>query len=594
MKMKRTTRQGRDELATRNRTDNTGGTRSGVIREACWVPRCDSITRGACCRPACMQGTPPSPITSAQPLINSASSSIEEQRVWHQPNRNLLVRKLDLPQTWNLMVKNYLRATGFYHVSKIGGNTWISPVISCSGRKVEARDSHLRIADSSGGFVQSQSYAIFGREPKVSNSSKSYIKLAWVRRVRDAEPLDNEDSVRRYVRCHIFCLLGSTLFADKSTAYAHAKYLPLLRDFDRIHTYSWGWSHSARTTAWSSNTVVTFRHHIDYMQEFEWRPYAGLIIPNELHGHLDVCDTVAPLLSFECIEWHPVDRVMRQFGYTQPPPQRAREIPLDLHCMALRGVQLHDWTVLHGAWIGEWGNRRNTRLRYLHPLPTWDFSPTTEYRDWYLRSYRHLLRLSEYVPQDPQPPVPQPPAPQDHRSTVMVAITVTRVSPAIRDVTVSTASTLRTATTLRAATTLRLTTTLISLYLRFHPVMIGLSSLLVVMEISSHKIGPTLVWVGHGSDPSSATASCDSGFHRRAYTVVDDYNPGASAPTEAGGSFTPAEAGGSVAPAEGGGLAASGHPYDLRTERNPPDRYTPSRFGQGMMGKGLNWMAGKK
>ncbi|KAL4394237.1 hypothetical protein AHAS_Ahas02G0131900 [Arachis hypogaea] len=27
---------------------------------------------------------------------------------------------------------------------------------------------------------------------------------------------------------------------DKSTAYAHAKYLPLLRDFERIHTYSWG------------------------------------------------------------------------------------------------------------------------------------------------------------------------------------------------------------------------------------------------------------------------------------------------------------------------------------------------------------------
>ncbi|QHO13212.1 uncharacterized protein DS421_15g513550 [Arachis hypogaea] len=50
---------------------------------------------------------------------------------------------------------------------------------------------------------------------------------------------------------------------------------------------------------------------------------------------------------------------------------------------------------------------------------------------------------------------------------------------------------------------------------------------------------------GHASDPSSATVSCDSGFHRRAYTVVDDYNTGASAPTEAGGSSTPAEAGGS-------------------------------------------------
>ncbi|XLU20389.1 hypothetical protein S245_056455, partial [Arachis hypogaea] len=163
----------------------------------------------------------------------------------------------------------------------------------------------------------------------------------------DEELLDTEESIRRYVRCQIFCLLGSTLFTDKSTAYAHAEYLPLLRDFERIHTYSWGsaclahlyralcrasrydtkemdgplnllfvwawermpciapvprhilppaeipvamrWSHSERSTTWLEKTVVTFRHDIDYMQEqFEWQPYEGMIIPGELHGHLDV------------------------------------------------------------------------------------------------------------------------------------------------------------------------------------------------------------------------------------------------------------------------------------------------------------------
>ncbi|RYR57192.1 hypothetical protein Ahy_A05g022929 isoform B [Arachis hypogaea] len=82
--------------------------------------------------------------------------------------------------------------------------------------------------------------AIFGREPVLNCNSKSYIKLGWVRRIRDAEPLDTEESIRRYVRCQIFFMLGSTLFTDKSTAYAHAKYLSLLRDFEWIHTYSWG------------------------------------------------------------------------------------------------------------------------------------------------------------------------------------------------------------------------------------------------------------------------------------------------------------------------------------------------------------------
>ncbi|QHO04995.1 uncharacterized protein DS421_13g444910 [Arachis hypogaea] len=415
-----------------------------------------------------------------------------------QPNRNLLVRKLDPPQTWNPMVENYLRATGFYHVSRIGIIRGFHPMLAALVKRwrPETHSFVLLIGevivtledvahifglpidgepvsgwtDSSSDFVQSQSIAIFGREPSVSHNAKSYIKLGWVRRIRDAEPLDTEESIRRYVRCHIFCLLGSTLFTDKSTAYAHAKYLPLLRDFEQIHNYSWGsaclahlytalcrasrydtkemdgplnllfvwaweripclapvprqtlspaeipvarrWSHSERTTAWLSKTVETFRHDIDFMQEFEWRPYHGLIVPDELHPHLEVCDIVAPLLSFECVEWHPANQVMRQFGYAQPPPRAARDIPLDQHCVVLRGVQLHDWTVLHGPWIEEWANRRHSRLRDQHPLPTWDFLPTVEYRDWYVRSYGHLLRLTEYVPHDPQPPTPQPPAPQ--------------------------------------------------------------------------------------------------------------------------------------------------------------------------------------
>ena len=74
------------------------------------------------------------------------------------------------------------------------------------------------------------------------------------------------------------------------------------------------------------------------MWQFEWRLYDGLIIPDELHGHFEVCDIVAPLLSFEGVEWHPVDRVMRQFRYAQTPPREAREIPVDQHCIALRGV----------------------------------------------------------------------------------------------------------------------------------------------------------------------------------------------------------------------------------------------------------------
>ncbi|KAL4393346.1 hypothetical protein AHAS_Ahas02G0042800 [Arachis hypogaea] len=93
--------------------------------------------------------------------------------------------------------------------------------------------------DSSHDFLVTQSLAIFGSEPMVSSFSKSYIKILWVRHITDTQPLDTWESVKRYVRCHIFCLLGTTLFADKSTAYAHTKYLPLLQNFNQIGNYSW-------------------------------------------------------------------------------------------------------------------------------------------------------------------------------------------------------------------------------------------------------------------------------------------------------------------------------------------------------------------
>ncbi|XP_072087428.1 protein MAIN-LIKE 1-like [Arachis hypogaea] len=95
------------------------------------------------------------------------------------------------------MVENYLRATGFFHVSRIG-------II---------RGFHLMLN------------ALVERWRPETHSFVLPI---------------GEVTVTLEDVAHIFCLLGSTLFTDKSTAYAHAKYLPLLRDFEQIHTYSWG------------------------------------------------------------------------------------------------------------------------------------------------------------------------------------------------------------------------------------------------------------------------------------------------------------------------------------------------------------------
>ncbi|RYQ99745.1 hypothetical protein Ahy_B07g087742 [Arachis hypogaea] len=61
-----------------------------------------------------------------------------------------------------------------------------------------------------------------------------------IRQIRYAEALGTIESVQHYVRCHIFYLIGTTLFPDKSTSMVNCKYLPLLRNFLEIRSYSWG------------------------------------------------------------------------------------------------------------------------------------------------------------------------------------------------------------------------------------------------------------------------------------------------------------------------------------------------------------------
>ncbi|RYR73050.1 hypothetical protein Ahy_A02g007330 [Arachis hypogaea] len=187
----------------------------------------------------------------------------------------------------------------------------------------------------------------------------------------------------RYVRCHIFCLLGTTLFMDKLTAYAHSKYLPLLQNFYQIGSYSWGsvcLTHLYRSLcrasrydckemdspldlfvcrvmdspldllfAWvwermpwlapiprhrlvPAEIPVALRllgtqltlwrsiiNNLMLLESFCSLSYVDIIILADLYTHLNVCDTVGPLVSFECVEWLPADRVVCQYGYAQSP-----------------------------------------------------------------------------------------------------------------------------------------------------------------------------------------------------------------------------------------------------------------------------------
>ncbi|RYQ92468.1 hypothetical protein Ahy_B09g098705 [Arachis hypogaea] len=45
--------------------------------------------------------------------------------------------------------------------------------------------------------------------------------------------------------------------------------------------------------------------------------------PNGIIEGVELWSATVPLICFEAMEWHPTDRVKRQFGFCQDPPEEA-------------------------------------------------------------------------------------------------------------------------------------------------------------------------------------------------------------------------------------------------------------------------------
>ncbi|QHO20187.1 uncharacterized protein DS421_11g335700 [Arachis hypogaea] len=366
---------------------------------------------------------------------------------------NLLPRKLDPPDTFNERAAEALALTGFQHVLRIGemrGHSvllsalverWrpethtfhlpvgevmvtLEDVIHILGLQVNGEPVTVR-SDSSYQFLVDNCVACFGRQPGPDDHVLGKVNLHWVRQCRDSEPCDTQESIERYVRAHIFCVLGTVVFPDKSTTSLNLNFLPLLQDFHQISRYSWGaaslahlyrllcrasrynckemdgplillfiwawecmpfmapiprnqlldigvllarwWSHWRRHTRYTRRSTAQFRRGLDDMgvNDFTWWPYIEVDVPVDLGLNLFMCSTKSPLVSFECIEWHPTDRVHRQFGS---------------YCRCLSGAQHHDWRDRTKEW---------EEIVNFHPLPL--------YYDWYTQQYGGHLRLSDRV-----------------------------------------------------------------------------------------------------------------------------------------------------------------------------------------------------
>ncbi|RYR21077.1 hypothetical protein Ahy_B03g066323 [Arachis hypogaea] len=120
-----------------------------------------------------------------------------------------------------------------------------------------------------------------------------------------------------------------------------------------------------------------------------WRPTAHF-----RRGLDDMGVDDSPLVSFECIEWHPTDRVRRQFGMQQLPPGPAFDLGRD-HCKRLTGAQNQDWREIYSQWVNRWRSDRYNTLQLGEEII--DFHPLPVYYEWYTQQYGIHLRLSDRV-----------------------------------------------------------------------------------------------------------------------------------------------------------------------------------------------------
>ncbi|RYR74158.1 hypothetical protein Ahy_A02g008787 [Arachis hypogaea] len=359
------------------------------------------------------------------------------------------------PDRYHPSVEDHLRVTGFYHASQIG-------VVQCQKALInalverwrpETHTFHLPIGEctvtledvvvilglptnglpvtgmtlSSFEALEGECFHQFGVAPRKADCRGSGIKLTWLRNLKERIQLTDENSMQRYVKCHIMLLLGTILLGDKSLCRA-SRFDCKEIDGPLTLLLAWFWIRlpylapstreprsfplANRWRNWERGdnryrylSLAHFRKALDEVQEgqFVWVAY-GVdridpgIIPEDILMHAVVWSATVPLISFESIEWHATDRIRRQFGFVQGVPPQEWNLGR-AHGETLAGPKNLDWATApsHSCWIMQWTNKYNNVLtEYLEPSQ----HPLDVYMHWYRTQYGNHLNLSNVVVQE--------------------------------------------------------------------------------------------------------------------------------------------------------------------------------------------------
>ncbi|KAK9999451.1 hypothetical protein SO802_019054 [Lithocarpus litseifolius] len=151
------------------------------------------------------------------------------------------------------------------------------------------------------------------------------------------------------------------------------------------------WKGPKSTTEHATHVLAAYRASLSSIRAHQesYRDVLDLLPPYCTSGR-HIWRAIVPLIYFWIVEEHHPERVFRQFGMKQMPPEIV-DTSVDLHRISLQGKLERTWLQEHAGYIERWAHREE----HVAEAPILDRDTT--YLVAYMESYQRMTRRKRYL-----------------------------------------------------------------------------------------------------------------------------------------------------------------------------------------------------